>query len=77
MSADEIRSQDAVADEVWAYDGPHESGGNVHVTMTRSQAIAYQRSIRPYAPDAPDANVFADWQLVHWAYRASEKVSGE
>lgn len=57
--------------ELWAYDEPHPSGGNVHTTMTRRQAIDYQRSIigHHYPEGVADNILFWDWVAVHWAYR--------
>jgi hypothetical protein len=56
--------------ELWAYDEPHESGGNVHVTMTRKQAIAWMRRMHdnPYDPN-DDHLLFEEWRVVNWAYR--------
>lgn len=58
-------------DELWAYDEPHESGGNCHITMTRRQAIDWMRKMHPfqYCGPVPDNTVFFDWMAVHWAYR--------
>lgn len=58
-------------DDLWAYDEPHLSGGNCHVTMTRRQAIDVMRRLYPetYHALVPDHKVFADWQAWHWAYR--------
>lgn len=63
-------------DEVWAYDKPHESGGNFHVTMTKHQAIAWARktwasvySKYPYT----DEEVFNEFVVVHRAYKEKEK----
>ena len=39
-------------DQLWAYDEPHDSGGSVHVTMTRRQAIDWMRSV--YAKARPE-----------------------
>lgn len=57
-------------EELWAYDEPHESGGNCYVTMTRQQAMDWMRSIYPYPPDA-DESCFWDWVSLHWAYKVS------
>lgn len=54
-------------DEIWAYDEPHESGGNCHVTMTRRQAIEWFRSVYPIGA-TDDESLFAQWVSLHWAY---------
>lgn len=56
--------------EIWCFDEPHESGGNVQTTMTRRQAIDWTRSVFPqrYPPDVPDETVFGEFVVVHWAY---------
>ena len=62
--------------ELWAYDEPHESGGNCHVTMTKAQAIAWMKSI--WAKRVPNVmgcdgasneDLFRGWVAVHWAYK--------
>lgn len=61
--------------EIWAYDEPHESGGNCHITMTRRQAIGHHRKVyktnwdRKFPNDATDSEIFFDWVALHWAYR--------
>lgn len=55
--------------EIWAYDEPHEFGGNVHVTMTRRQAIDWMRVTLPHYALAPDQHVFNQWVALHWAYQ--------
>lgn len=54
-------------DELWAYDEPHESGGNCHVTMTRRQAIEWFRSVYPIGA-SDDESLFGQWCALHWAY---------
>lgn len=53
-------------EEIWAYDEPHQSGGNVHVTMTRQQAIRWMKNVYPVMNDE---QAFHEWVIVHWAYR--------
>lgn len=63
-------------EELYSYDHPHESGGNVKVTMTRRQAIDWQRKSKRlpidrvwYPPDTPEETIFLDWVTVNWAYK--------
>jgi hypothetical protein len=62
-------------DNVWAYDEPHESGGNAHITMTKRQAIAWMREIFAprYSVIISDKELFEEWITVHWAYEENEK----
>jgi hypothetical protein len=62
-------------EEVWAYDEPHPSGGNIHVTMTKLQAIAFMRACYPYSYTTPegDEHAFTEWVNVHWAYKAKQQ----
>lgn len=60
-----------IDDELWAYDEPHESGGNVQTTMTRQQAIKWMRKMPKYRED-PDQKVFDDWAYLHWAYQLNQ-----
>lgn len=57
-------------DDVWAYDEPHYSGGNCHITMTKAQAIALMRSYYPYSYYTSEGNdhAFNEWVGVHMAY---------
>lgn len=55
--------------ELWAYDEPHEFGGNSHVTMTRRQAIDWMRSVYPDYANRDEGYTFDDWKSLHWAYR--------
>lgn len=55
--------------ELWAYDEPHESGGNVQTTMTRRQAIDWMRRMYPRVSGRTDDALFEQWATVHWAYR--------
>ena len=55
-------------DELWAYDEPHESGGNCHVTMTRRQAIDWFYKVYPLGA-SDDESLFTQWCALHWAYR--------
>jgi hypothetical protein len=58
-----------IEQELWAYDDPHESGGSVHITMTRKQAVDWMRRVdgRVYGWD--DDKAFEEWKAVNWAYR--------
>ena len=60
-------------DELWAYDEPHESGGNVHITMTRKQAIDWLRKIHPGMVERDPDDVFHEWAVVAWAYPEGKK----
>lgn len=66
-------------DELWAYDEPHDSGGNCHVTMTRRQAIDWMRKVYPwqYCGGIPDNKAFFDWMACHWAYREAPPIAPE
>lgn len=65
-------------EEIWAYDEPHESGGNIHVTMTKKQAIQWMKSIYPAVfPYSNDELAFDDWVAVHWAYKENQSGKGE
>ncbi len=55
-------------DELWAYDEPHESDGNCHVTMTRRQAIEWFRSLYPLGA-TDDESLFSQWTSLHFAYK--------
>ena len=55
--------------ELWAYDEPHESGGNCQITMTKAQAIAWMHKTHPCRYGL-DERAFDDWVVVNWAYRA-------
>ena len=66
------------SDEVWAYDEPHYSGGNAHITMTKKQAIAWMRKIyrEDYSykkPSITDEEVFKEWLAVNFAYEEKSK----
>lgn len=63
-------------DEVWAYDEPHPSGGNCHITMTKLQAIAFTRACYPhsYTTENGDEHAFNEWIAVHWAYKVKEPI---
>lgn len=54
-------------DELWSYDEPHESGGNVKVSMTKAQAVAWMGTVYP-GRYSSDEVAFDDWVVVHWAY---------
>jgi ferric-dicitrate binding protein FerR (iron transport regulator) len=58
--------------EIWAYDEPHPSGGNAHITMTRKQAVEWMRLIYSNVYDANDNQAFEEWKAVNWAYREKE-----
>lgn len=66
-------------DELWAYDEPHPSGGTIHITMTKAQAITwirqvYSDSVHKLKCDAlNDEEVFQEWVVVNWAYKEKEK----
>lgn len=53
----------------WAYDEPHTSGENCHVTMTRQQAVAWMLTAFPKYHTRSADDVFDDWKILHWAYR--------
>jgi len=55
-------------EEVWAYDEPHESGGNCKVTMTKEQAIQWVKNTYPTVR-YNDEEAFTKFISVHWAYR--------
>lgn len=57
--------------QLWAYDEPHESGGNVQTTMTRRQAINWMRRMPKYAKNT-DQEVFDDWVYINWAYQINQ-----
>jgi len=64
--------------ELWAYDEPHESDGNCHVTMTRRQAIDWMRKIYPDSYNinrSDDETAFSDWCILHFAYREPTEAS--
>ena len=58
--------------EIWAYDEPHYSGGNCHITMTKQEAIDWTRRVfassKKYK-DATDEQLFDEFVTVHCAYR--------
>lgn len=60
-------------DELWAYDEPHESGGNCHVTMTRRQAIEWFHALYPIGA-LDDESLFSQWVSLHLAYREPAAV---
>ena len=54
--------------ELFAYDEPHPSGGNVQTTMTREQAIAEMRQTYPGSYGNDDECAFQDWLALNFAY---------
>jgi hypothetical protein len=64
-------------DELWAFDEPHESGGNSRITMTRRQAIDWMKTAYPltYKSAGSDEKAFQNWTDLHWAYRVTEASS--
>lgn len=64
-------------DEVWAYDEPHESGGNCHITMTKRQAIRWTQKIYPYCYINNDEEAFIEWVNVHFAYKEKNEISNQ
>lgn len=67
-------------DCIWAYDEPHPSGGNAHITMTKKQAIQYMRIILREKELHPNLQkdtekIFDEWVTLHWAYKINEKES--
>ena len=53
-----------------AFDEPHSSGGNCHVTMTKEQAIAWIKKIYKAAKRADISNgqALEEFIVVNWAY---------
>jgi hypothetical protein len=62
-------------DEIWAYDEPHESGGNVHITMTKKQAAEWMKNsyqkLHPSYKYMNDEEAFNEFVAVNWAYKVS------
>lgn len=58
-----------MAQDLWYYDQPHESGGNCQISMTREQAIAWMRKCFPDYINLSDDEIFQDWVVCHWAYQ--------
>jgi hypothetical protein len=56
-------------DQIWAYDEPHESGGNCQITMTKQQAIDWMRKTFPKYEHLSDEELFKEWLTIYWAYR--------
>lgn len=68
-----MNNNNSLDNELWAYDEPHESGGNTRAVMTKSQAIKHLRDyLISRNVDSDDERVFADWKSLHWAYRVYE-----
>lgn len=59
--------------EIWSYDEPHPSGGNIHITMTKRQAIDWMRST--YKAPGTDEEFFQEFIAVHWAHREVDDAS--
>ncbi len=57
--------------EVWAYDEPHPTGGNCHVTLTKRQAIEWTKKAYPEL-ELSDKEAFDDFITIHWAYPEKE-----
>lgn len=65
-------------DEIWAYDEPHISGGNVHITMTKLQAIQYMWKFHRefcWKNNKTNEEIFQNWIGINWAYK--EKIDEE
>lgn len=64
--------------EIWAYDEPLESGGNVHITMTKLQAINWMEKVYPNLfQSLSDGKIFNEWVALHWAYKENQSGKGE
>lgn len=60
-------------DEVWAYDEPHQSGGNCKITMTKQQAIEWMKVNCNDMQLSNDEEYFKEWVIVNLAYKEKTK----
>ena len=55
--------------KVLAYDEPHPSGGNCHITMTKKQAIIWAGKSCPSGFNyETEQEALEDFIAIHWAY---------